>query len=491
LIPLFQRAALRAAALALALSLLPASTVQAAQDISPRFASYYTQHQGLRLLGNPVSGLAFAYGYPVQYFEKARIEDHRGESGNPEWAFAYGRLTAEMMASGSASLIAVSQTNLKYSDLRTAAEPSLRRPAPPGFTGGTAPIGRTTATFVPFDAALGVAPGYAVPEFFWTYINRKDLFPGGWLHDIGLPMTEALPATVVKNGETRQITLQAFERTVLSYDPANPPTFQVERANIGWDALAGQAEIGVDTVGQVQIPQAGARVTLPLHILARVHDRYNEVEARLQWQDGTVLTDTLPVLWEGDSGLIIGSIDWLTEGAPPQPTTKVAALTIHPKGSEVVLAKRDGLTVLPLDDPDTQQIQVFWTDEDHVEAVTQVIPRTEGVGRAAIEELLWGPGPRVSAFPNFGTALPLPEEVSSWPGRQPHWGPRVTLRGLSIKDGVATVDFSGEMLTFGGGSMRTGLMNSQITQTLKQFPTVKQVQIAIEGKLLPDGLFQP
>ena len=65
--------------------------------IAKRFEAYYNQHQGPRVLGNPVSEQLFAYTYPAQYFEKGRIEDHRGESGNPAYAFAYGLLTSELM----------------------------------------------------------------------------------------------------------------------------------------------------------------------------------------------------------------------------------------------------------------------------------------------------------------------------------------------------------------------------------------------------------
>jgi spore germination protein GerM len=67
----------------------------------------------------------------------------------------------------------------------------------------------------------------------------------------------------------------------------------------------------------------------------------------------------------------------------------------------------------------------------------------------------------------------------------------VTLRGLTISNGVAMVDLSGEVAVVGGGSARVGLVNEQIVQTLKQFPTVKDVKISVEGKMLPDGRFQP
>jgi hypothetical protein len=93
--------------------------------------------------------------------------------------------------------------------------------------------------FVPFSADLKFAPGHLVLGGFWNYINRKDLFPGGWLHDVGLPITEPQVITVTKNFATgpvqRTILVQAFQRTILTYDPANPADWQIERANVGTD----------------------------------------------------------------------------------------------------------------------------------------------------------------------------------------------------------------------------------------------------------------
>jgi spore germination protein GerM len=177
------------------------------------------------------------------------------------------------------------------------------------------------------------------------------------------------------------------------------------------------------------------------------------------------------------------------EGPPPRPTTQTADLTIHPKGSEMVLAKQENLTVLPFDDPGTTQIQVYWTSAETVQPLTQVIPKTQAVGRAAIEELLWGPGPRAMAFPGFNTALPTPEQIAKYPGKQSDWGPRVTLRSLNIANGVATADFSKEINAYGGGSTRVSLMAKQITSTLRQFATIHEVRIAVEGET--EAVLQP
>jgi hypothetical protein len=185
----------------------------------------------MRVLGIAHMPLEQVNGYPAQLFEKGRIEDHRQDTTHPDWAFMYGRLTDELMTSHPA--VAVSGTSVTYGDLAAAARPDLRQSPPAGFTSGTMPM--AGGEFVPYDGQLRRAPGYVVPDVFWSYINRSDLFPGGWLHDIGLPMTDAFQAQVSNGGSTRTITMQAFERTVLTDDPQNPAAWRVERANIGTD----------------------------------------------------------------------------------------------------------------------------------------------------------------------------------------------------------------------------------------------------------------
>jgi hypothetical protein len=92
------------------------------------------------------------------------------------------------------------------------------------------------AVFIPFSATLESAPGHVVPAFFWAYVNDANHFPGGWLHDIGLPVTEAVEAVVDKGPvKGRLIVIQAYQRTILTYDAANPDGWQVERANVGTD----------------------------------------------------------------------------------------------------------------------------------------------------------------------------------------------------------------------------------------------------------------
>jgi len=246
------------------------------------------------------------------------------------------------------------------------------------------------------------------------------------------------------------------------------------------------ALVAAPAAGAIEIPAAGARVTLPLHILARAGRPGEQLTVSLTWQDGTTLKQNVPVLpGEDGAGLVVTSIDWMSEGPPPMPATQPATLELwSPDGDRI--AAQD-LTVLNPQDPDVQQVLLYFLLGESLQPVQRNIVRTEGIGAAALDELLWGPPPNNLA--GFETALPTPETVLTFPGRGPDWGSRVTLRQLTIVDGLATADFSKEMAAYGGGSLRVKLLRDQIAATLMQFPTVKQVLIAVEGQT--EGVLEP
>lgn len=459
-------------------------TAAASPTVAEPFVAYYNQHQGLRVLGHPLSDLTQAQGYLAQYFEKGRIEDHRGEVQDPNWAFMYGRLTAELIERDPEGT--VSSTSISYGYIGEAADPNKRQAPPKGFTGGIR--GVHDGMFVPFDSQLRPAPGYVVAPYFWAYINRADLFPGGWLHDAGLPLTDVFNAQVTKSGESRTIFMQAFERAVLSYDMRNPAGWQVEKANIGADAFRLLPPLPPSPEPAIQVPTEGAQVMLPLHLLARLGRPGERVTAELRWQDGTKLTNTFTALrGEGGNGLVIGNLDWVNMPAPPRPKTQPATLELRSTAGAVVARRQ--LTIVGANDPNTTAIGVWWTvsGTELVQPQIRRVIKTGRIAAAALEELLWGP-PAISQV-GFGTALPTPQDVLSYPGRQPDWGPRVTLLGVKIENGVATADFSKELRAYGGGSLRVKLIHDQIAQTLKQFPTVREVRIAIEGQT--DGVLEP
>lgn len=107
-----------------------------------------------------------------------------------------------------------------------------------------------------------------------------------------------------------------------------------------------------------------------------------------------------------------------------------------------------------------------------VKPVSRAIPDTPAVGQAAIEQLLAGPTTPEEAS-GFWTAIP----------------DQTRLNSLRIVDGVAYADFSGEIEAHGGGSARIMCLRQQITQSLKQFSTVREVVISVEGRT--EDVLQP
>jgi hypothetical protein len=461
---------------AMLLALLPRAQAQASPAVAEPFRAYYEQHQGMRILGYPMTGLIEINGYQVQYFEKGRLEDHRAEQNTAKWRFMYGRLAVELLER--VRYATISGTLLTYADLGRHHQSDLL-PAPPGFSGGVVDI--SAGTFVPYDAQLRPAHGYIVPAYFWEYITRNELFPDGWLHDIGLPITGVFQTTISKNGKLRNITMQAFERTVLTYDSQNPTDWQVERANIGVDAVR-----MLPSPNRIEIPSPNARVTLPIHLLARVGRPGETVVVRLTWEHGASLAQPYTLLrGEDGRGLLIETLDLPPEYRSQQPWTQSAQLEID-TGQGVALA-RQAITLLHPDDPDTRMIRLYWVSATSVEAQLQTVPVSSAPEEEALDLLLWGP--RAQTPMTLTTALPTPAQVLGFPGRAGDWGPRVTLRSFKLADGIAVVDFSKEMAAYGGESLRASRIHAQITRTLLQFPAVRDVQITVDGQR--DMLLEP
>lgn len=95
--------------------------------------------------------------------------------------------------------------------------------------------------------------------------------------------------------------------------------------------------------------------------------------------------------------------------------------------------------------------------------ITRVISQTSAVGRAALLELLDGPTKDERAQ-GFFTSIPA----------------GAGLKSLVISNNVATPDFTAWMNQV-GGSCRVASIRSQIEHTLKQFPSVSEVIIKVEG----------
>lgn len=96
-----------------------------------------------------------------------------------------------------------------------------------------------------------------IPDVFWNYLsqsrgpvqegNSNALVEGDvvdWQFSVGLPLTEAYWVRTRVAGLEQDVLVQAFERRILTYTPANPTQFQVEMGNVGrhyyvWRYLSG------------------------------------------------------------------------------------------------------------------------------------------------------------------------------------------------------------------------------------------------------------
>lgn len=67
--------------------------------------------------------------------------------------------------------------------------------------------------------------------------------------------------------------------------------------------------------------------------------------------------------------------------------------------------------------------------------------------------------------------------------------PGVKIQNIVIENGIAKVDFDEQLEFQVGGSCRVSAIRAQIIQTLKQFPTIKEVLISINGRI--EDILQP
>ncbi len=126
------------------------------------------------------------------------------------------------------------------------------------------------------------------------------------------------------------------------------------------------------------------------------------------------------------------------------------------------------------------QIKVFFNNNkmdpeiscNKVFPVERTITKTAAVANAALEQLFNGPTEQEKTN-GFFTSI----------------NSGVKIQKLTIENGVAKVDFNDQLEFQVGGSCRVSAIRAQITQTLKQFPTVHEVLISINGRT--EDILQP
>ena len=110
-------------------------------------------------------------------------------------------------------------------------------------------------------------------------------------------------------------------------------------------------------------------------------------------------------------------------------------------------------------------IKVYYPDDNGMKLVaeTRTVETTQdGKYKVAMESLLSGTKAK-------GVVTIIPKKTK--------------LKSVAVKDGIATVDFSEDLVkNFAGGSTGEEMLVGSIVNTLTEFPEVKSVQILLEGK---------
>lgn len=114
---------------------------------------------------------------------------------------------------------------------------------------------------------------------------------------------------------------------------------------------------------------------------------------------------------------------------------------------------------------------VYFADKSamYMVPVTYVSDTREGIPRKAVERLIQGPGTQSLLS-------------TVWPGTK--------LLDLKIEEGIVYVDFSRDVIGYGGGTTAENLFVKSLLLTLGQFSDIQGIQILIDGKsteYLPEG----
>ncbi|HUS17318.1 MAG TPA: sortase [Chloroflexia bacterium] len=284
---------LLAGAAALVLALLPLAPVAAADPPAlpasdPAFAQVWARTDQLLRAGSVTR--AWYWGqYPfaritepfagspsgtrvVEYYDKSRMEinNPRGNRSSP-WFVTNGLLVKELMSGQ--MVVGTTQVETRAPSTQPVVGDWVPNNAAPSYAvfggvsslagnGNEAPNRVGTLAAATLDAAghIGNAPALAarpgtrlglyveathhnVPDIFWNYLLARGPYLDGrtlktgplmdWVYTLGYPISEPYWVRARVGTAERDVLVQAFERRILSFTPANSQAWQVEMGNVG------------------------------------------------------------------------------------------------------------------------------------------------------------------------------------------------------------------------------------------------------------------
>jgi hypothetical protein len=234
----------------------------------------------------------------------------------------------------------------------------------------------------------------------------------------------------------------------------------------------------VDANIRVTEPSSNEEIGQPLVIRGSARVFESVFQFRLRDQDGSILLQGSGLAAPITTGAL-GAFEVITSYSKPKGKTGVLEVFAYSAkdGSEI------DKVVIPLRFKYLTQmtVSVFFgnTEKDpgglfceKVYPIKRSIVQTSAPLRTALEELLRGPTVSEKSSGYF-TSL----------------NPEVTIQSLVLRDGTIYADFNYALDFEVGGSCRVRAIRAQITETLKQYPSVKNVIISINGKT--EDILQP
>ncbi|HAU07898.1 MAG: hypothetical protein UW46_C0001G0054 [Candidatus Yanofskybacteria bacterium GW2011_GWF1_44_227] len=227
-------------------------------------------------------------------------------------------------------------------------------------------------------------------------------------------------------------------------------------------------------------PRSGDEAGLPVEIrgVARVFE--NNLNVRVKDSNGKVLAEAFTMANSPDMGKYgVFAID-LNYSEPTASTGYVEAFNYSAKDGSI-----ENLVSSPIkfENVEAQILKVYFSNSKkdpradycaRTYPVERRVPKSEAPGRTALEELIRGV---LTDEGRAGYFSSIPQV------------PRVEINKLVIENGLATIDFNSALSAYGGGSCKVAAIRSQIENTIKQFSSVKKVDILIDGS--KDDVLQP
>lgn len=227
---------------------------------------------------------------------------------------------------------------------------------------------------------------------------------------------------------------------------------------------------------RVSTPESGATIESPLTIEGQARGTWffeASFPVRLLDADGKTLA-LEPVQADGE---------WMTENFVP--FHKTLRFQVEKEGPGTLVFEKDNPSGPPKNDDAVRipvqlkksggtAVKAFFgnritdpnvVDCDRVYPVERVVPKTQAVARAALQEMLAGPTLLEGQAGYFTTM-----------------NDGVKIQKLTITNGTAFVDFDDTLEAQVGGACRVTMIRAQIKETLKQFPTVKNVVLTVNGR---------